>query len=61
MINTGAAVVDVSEFGTGPIFLAELNCKGSEEAILECIEEAAPIRAHSCDHIHDVGVHCQGE
>lgn len=43
------------------MFLAEVDCDGSEETLLECIEDTAPIRVHPCDHIHDVGVYCQGK
>ena len=57
---SGAEVVDLLEVGTGPVFLEELNCDGSELTLLECAEKAGPIRAHPCIHTSDVGLSCQG-
>ena len=48
------------EVGTGPIFLEELSCDGSEITLLECAQKVGPIRAHSCPHSSDVGLSCEG-
>ena len=42
--------------GTGPIWLEELGCGGSEDRIIDCSHP--PLGTHNCDHIHDVGVIC---
>ena len=42
--------------GTGPIWLEELACSGSEDRIIDCSHP--PLGTHNCDHIHDVGVIC---
>ena len=46
--------------GTGPIYLSELNCDGSEAMLLDCGTFADATGIHDCDHKDDVGVHCQG-
>ncbi|CAI8021725.1 Fibrillin-2 [Geodia barretti] len=38
--DEGAVVVDLLEVGTGPIFLEDLVCDGSESSLLECAEKA---------------------
>ena len=45
------------EPGTGPIFLDQVNCDGSESQLLDCIITMAP---HTCDHSEDVFISCQG-
>ena len=49
-----------SEVGSGPIFLDQISCDGSETTLLECTEKGAPIKTHQCDHSKDVGLVCQG-
>uniref|UniRef100_A0A8C4QH23 Soluble scavenger receptor cysteine-rich domain-containing protein SSC5D n=1 Tax=Eptatretus burgeri TaxID=7764 RepID=A0A8C4QH23_EPTBU len=44
--------------GSGPINLANVNCKGNEVSILDC--QANPIRKTDCKHWQDAGVRCQG-
>ena len=61
ILCSGAVVVDLLEVGTGPIFLEDLICDGSESSLLECAEKAGPIRAHSCPHSRDVGLFCNGD
>ena len=46
--------------GTGPIYLSQLNCDGSEATLLECRTFARATGIHDCDHMDDVGVHCEG-
>ncbi|XP_043756116.1 soluble scavenger receptor cysteine-rich domain-containing protein SSC5D isoform X3 [Cervus elaphus] len=44
--------------GTGPIWLDDVGCKGSESSLSDC-----PARAwgqHNCDHEEDVGLTCTG-
>ena len=48
------------EAGTGPIYLSQLNCDGSEATLLDCETFARATGIHTCDHMDDVGVHCQG-
>ena len=59
-IYTGAAVLSsVSDRGSGPIFLDQLDCNGTEDTLLEC--NAFTGRGLStCDHTQDVGVRCRG-
>jgi len=59
-IYTGAAVLSsVSDRGSGPIFLDQLDCNGTENTLLEC--NAFTGRGLStCDHTQDVGVRCRG-
>ena len=44
--------------GTGPIWLSEVNCEGTEKAIDDC--QHPPFGKHNCDHSKDVGVICDG-
>ena len=41
--------------GTGPVFLADLNCSGSESNLLNCFHTSPPI-AYS--NSQDAGVQC---
>ena len=45
--------------GSGPIFLDQVNCIGSEANILQC-DMSSPIGAHMCDHTQDAGIRCEG-
>jgi len=42
--------------GTGPIWLDELNCRGHESSIYECLHN--PIGENDCRHGEDAGVLC---
>ena len=44
--------------GSGPIFLDNVVCRGTESSLLEC--RINPIRQHNCDHSEDAGVRCNG-
>ena len=59
-IYTEAAVLSsVSDRGSGPIFLDQLDCNGTENTLLEC--NAFTGRGLStCDQSQDVGVRCRG-
>ena len=57
---THAAVqVFSSEPGTGPIYLSNLNCQGTETSLLECSSQ--PVGLHSCSHVQDVNIECEGK
>ena len=47
------------ENGSGPIFLDQLQCTGSEQSFLECAMGRA-VGLHRCDHSMDVGIRCTG-
>ena len=57
------AAVPMAGFGTGsgPIFLKDVRCKGSEQSLLSCQHDG--LKSHdvngSCDHSMDVGVVCR--
>ena len=44
--------------GSGPIFLDNVVCGGTESSLLEC--RTNPISQHNCDHSEDAGVRCNG-
>ena len=46
--------------GTGPIFLDQLGCSGTESSLIDC-NRFAGLGLHSCDHSQDAGVRCIGE
>ena len=54
----GAKIYHFGE-GSGPIFMDQLNCMGTEPNILDCYS-FAPLGVHTCDHSQDSGVYCEG-
>ena len=60
LLPTGAVVLS-SGFsnGTGPIFLDQLDCQGTENTLLEC-NAFIPQRLLICDHSQDVAIRCTG-
>ena len=42
--------------GTGPIWLDDLSCSGSELTLLQCSHIG--LGSHNCGHYEDVGVRC---
>ena len=60
LLITGAAAL-TSGFvdGTGPIWLDEVHCSGSEYQLAQC--PANSISIHDCGHSEDAGVRCGGK
>ena len=44
--------------GTGPIYLDNVNCEGSERRLIDC-PRGSEISVHNCGHYEDAGVYCQ--
>ena len=44
--------------GTGPIYLDDVECSGTETSFLSCV--SSPVLSHNCQHSDDAGVSCQG-
>lgn len=44
--------------GTGPIWLDDMGCKGTEASLSDC--PAGAWGQHNCDHEEDVGLTCTG-
>ena len=42
--------------GSGPIFLDDVNCTGTESSLLDC----PSTMQHNCQHSEDAGVQCNG-
>lgn len=45
--------------GSGPIFLNNVGCLGTEQRLLECLSSGVTV-VMECDHSQDVGVVCSG-
>ena len=59
--NSGAVAFPGAQFnpGTGPIFLDQIVCSGSETSVLDC-RRHTPLGLPTCEHSQDAGVRCIG-
>ena len=59
--RSGALALVQAAFGagTGPIYLDDVTCTGTELRLVNC--RANPIGDHNCIHLEDAGVRCQLE
>jgi hypothetical protein len=65
IIITGASVTTTTTastfgLGSGPVFLSDVHCTGSEATLLDCPHTIIALGSH-CTHNRDVGVRCEGE
>ena len=61
LYTTGAIARTQAYFGigSGPIFLDNVGCVGTESRLINC--SANPIGSNNCFHNEDAGVTCQSE
>lgn len=60
---TGASLLSQGSYmeGSGPIYLSELLCTGTEASLLECDRRRnRPTGLQTCDHSQDVFIQCTG-
>lgn len=58
LVVGGGTVIAASSVidGSGPIWLDNLECTGSESTLFDC--QAEPLGESNCSHSEDVGVSC---
>ena len=60
--STGAEEVTAeAQITSGPIFLDELLCTGSEPSLVDCSTGIGEVGLTNCDHSQDVWVKCRGQ
>ena len=57
---TTTTTVSVFGPGSGPVFLADVHCTGSETTLLRCSHSKISLGSY-CNHNRDVGVRCEGD
>lgn len=57
-INSGATTINVGKFGTGSIFLTNVECTRAEGRLADC---SASNDTDTCSHLMDVMVKCSTE
>lgn len=62
---TDAAVLSRGSFSpgmSGPVFLSNLKCEGTEGSLLSCpnSDHTPPGLSHDCEHTEDAGIRCEG-
>ena len=58
-VNTVGFGIQTFGGGTGPIYLDDVGCNGSENSLIDCPNRGIGI--HDCDHTEDAGVDCESE
>ena len=60
IVTGGEKVTPEGQASSGPIFLDELRCTGSELSLLDCPTGISEVGLTNCDHSQDVWVKCRG-
>ena len=61
MLPTGAMQITTTSYGSGPIFLDELECTSSDIDLLSCRTTFTSVGLTNCKHNQDVSVRCLGK
>ena len=56
IFSIGATPLFGVEFGSGPIYLNQVECLGTEEFLIDCFNIG--VSNQECTHFQDVGVRC---
>ena len=60
-LHVGTSLLNSLPFGSGsgPLFIEQLECSGSELNLMDCME--VTLRRETCTHADDVSIQCIGE